>query len=79
MLVWKDAFERADSFDTDKLRAALYATDMKTFYGDIRFAKAGNNVAKPMALRQIQDGKLHVVAPSNVAAKPIVFPRKAMY
>ncbi len=79
VLVWKDAFERAGSFDTDKLRTALYATDMQTFYGGIRFSKAGNNVAKPMALRQIQDGKLHVVAPSKVAAKPVVFPRKAMY
>jgi branched-chain amino acid transport system substrate-binding protein len=79
VLVWKDAFERAGSFDTDKLRAALYATDMKTFYGDIRFSKAGNNVAKPMALRQIQDGKLHVVAPSKFAAKPVIHPRQAMY
>ena len=79
VLVWKDAFERANSFDTDKLRAALVATDMKTFYGDIRFAPEGNNIAKPMALRQIQDGKLHVVAPSNVAAKPVIHPRQAMY
>ncbi len=56
VLVWKDAFERANSFDTDKLRAALAATDMQTFYGGIKFAPAGNNIAKPMALRQIQDG-----------------------
>jgi branched-chain amino acid transport system substrate-binding protein len=79
VLVWKDAFERADSFDTDKLRAALAATDMQTFYGGIKFAPEGNNIAKPMALRQIQDGKLHVVAPSNVAAKPVIHPRQAMY
>ena len=79
VLVWKDAFERADSFDTDKLRAALYATDMQTFYGGIRFSKAGNNVAKPMALRQIQNGQLHVVAPSKVAAKKVVHPRKVAY
>ncbi len=79
VLVWKDAFERAGAFDTDTLRAALSATDMKTFYGDIRFSKAGNNVAKPMALRQIQDGKLHVVAPSRFAAKPVIHPRQAMY
>ena len=48
---------------------------LETFYGKIKFSKAGNNIAKPMALRQIQDGKLHVVAPSNVAAKMIVHPR----
>ena len=79
VLVWKDAFERAGSFDTDKLRAALSATDMKTFYGDIRFSKAGNNIAKPMALRQIQNGQLHVVAPSKFAAKKVVHPRMAAY
>ena len=79
VLVWKDAFERANSFDTDKLRAALVATDMMTFYGGIKFAPEGNNIAKPMALRQIQDGKLHVVAPTNVAAKPVIHPRQVMY
>ncbi len=79
VLVWKDAFERADSFDTDALRTALNETDMMTFYGGIKFSEQGNNVAKPMALRQIQDGKLHVIAPTNVAAKPVVFPRKVNY
>ncbi len=79
VLVWKDAFERAGSFDTDKLRAALSATDMQTFYGNIKFSAAGNNIAKPMALRQIQNGELHVVAPSNVAAKKVVHPRMVAY
>ena len=35
VLVFKDAFERANSFDRDKVRDALAATDMETFYGDI--------------------------------------------
>ena len=77
VLVWKDAFERADSFDTEKLREALSATNMKTFYGDIKFSEAGNNLAKPMVLRQIQNGKLNVVAPSKWASHPIDWPRKA--
>lgn len=79
VMVWKDAFERANSFDTEKVRAALAETDMKTFYGNIRFAKEGNNVAKPMVLRQIQDGKLNVVAPTNWASHKVVFPRKVSY
>ena len=45
-MVWKDAFERANSFSTEKVRAALTKTDMQTFYGSIRFSDAGNNVAK---------------------------------
>jgi branched-chain amino acid transport system substrate-binding protein len=76
VMVWKDAFERADSFDTEKLRDALANTNMKTFYGDIKFSKAGNNIAKPMVLRQIQDGKLNVVAPSEWASHPVDWPRK---
>ena len=71
VMVWKDAFERANSFDTKKVRDALSATKMKTFYGSIEFAKAGNNIAKPMVLRQIQNGKLVVVAPSKWASHPV--------
>lgn len=76
VMVWKDAFERANSFDTEKLRDALAATDMDTFYGRIKFAEAGNNIAKPMVLRQIQNGQFNVVAPSKWASHPIQYPRK---
>ncbi len=79
VLVWKEAFERANSFDTDKLRAALNTTDMKTFYGGIKFDSSGKNMAKPMALRQIQGGQLHVVAPAKFAAKNLVHPRQVAY
>ena len=77
VLVWKDAFERANSFDPDKVRDAISATDMQTFYGGIKFAPEGNNVAKPMVLRQIQDGGYNVVAPSEWASSEVRWPRKA--
>jgi branched-chain amino acid transport system substrate-binding protein len=77
VMVWKDAFERANSFDTEKLRGAIADTNMKTFYGGIQFSEAGNNTAKPMVLRQIQDGKFNVVAPSEWASHPVDWPRKA--
>ncbi|MEN8196739.1 MAG: amino acid ABC transporter substrate-binding protein [Pseudomonadota bacterium] len=77
VLVFKDAFERANSFDKDKVREALAATDMMTFYGGIKFAKEGNNIAKPMVLRQIQDGTYNVVAPSDYASHKANWPRKA--
>jgi len=76
VLVWKDAFERAQSFDTEKVREALTKTNMKTFYGSIKFSKAGNNIAKPMVLRQIQNGKLNVVAPLKWASHKVNWPRK---
>ena len=50
LLVFKDAFERANSFDQKKVRDALAATDMQTFYGNIKFAEGGQNVSKPCLL-----------------------------
>jgi branched-chain amino acid transport system substrate-binding protein len=76
VLVWKEAFERANSLDKDKVRDAIAATDMMTFYGGIKFASEGNNIAKPMVLRQIQEQKLNVVAPSKYASHPVNWPRQ---
>lgn len=73
--VFKDAFERANSMDKDAVRDAIAATDLATFYGQIKFAEAGNNVAKPMVLRQIQGGAYNVVAPSAFASHDLVWPR----
>ena len=61
VIVWKDAFERANSFDTEKLREALAETDLMTFYGRIKFAPTGEIISKPMVLRQILNGKFVVV------------------
>ncbi len=77
VLVWADAFKRAQSFDTEKLRDAIAATDMETFYGPVKFSKAGNNIAKPMVLRQIQNGDYNVVAPSKFASHKLNYPRHA--
>jgi branched-chain amino acid transport system substrate-binding protein len=77
VLVWADAFKRAQSFDKEKLRDAIAATDLGTFYGQIKFGPAGNNIAKPMVLRQIQDGKYNVVAPSKWASHKLDYPRLA--
>ena len=75
VLTYVDAFQRAGSFDTGKVRDALAATEMQTFYGNIKFDETGKNIAKPMALRQIQDGKLVVVAPAKWAAAEMIYPR----
>jgi len=74
--VFKDAFERAGSLEKDAVRDALAATDLMTFYGGIKFSEAGNNTAKPMVLRQIQDGKLNVVAPPEFASHALDWPRE---
>ena len=79
LLVYKDAFERANSFDTKKVRDALAATDMQTFYGNIKFAEGGQNVSKPMVLFQVicdDGGKCEnkVVAPLKWASAELVHP-----
>lgn len=74
--VFKDAFERAGTLDKEAVRDAISETDLMTFYGGIKFSEAGNNIAKPMVLRQIQDGKYNVVAPSEFASHKVNWPRK---
>jgi branched-chain amino acid transport system substrate-binding protein len=74
--VYRNAFERAGSLDKEKVRDALAATDLDTFFGHIKFAPDGHNIAKPMVLRQIQDGKYVVVAPTKYATGKLVWPRK---
>jgi len=78
LLVWKDAFERANSFDTEKVRDALAKTDMQTFYGNIKFGSGGQNTAKPMVLFQVRcKGDVcenKVVAPTKWASAKLVHP-----
>ena len=78
LLVYKDAFERANSFDTEKLRGALAKTDMQTFYGNIKFGSGGQNTAKPMVLFQVRcEGdkcENKVVAPTKWASAKLVHP-----
>ena len=76
VLVWKDAFERANNFDPAKVRDAIAATDMETFYGNIKFSDAGNNIAKPMFLRQINaSAEYNAIITTN----DLQWPRKANY
>ena len=78
LLVWKAAFERANSFNTEKVRDALAKTNMQTFYGNIKFSDAGMNTAKPMVLFQVRcdGGKCSnkVVAPTKWASAKLVHP-----
>jgi len=74
VLVFADALQRAASFDPGKVRDALAATDLMTFYGPVKFDGSGKNVAKSMVLYQVQDGKFKVVAPARWASSHIIYP-----
>lgn len=67
------AIETAGSIDPQKVRDALAALDVMTFYGRIKFDATGLNVYKPMVTVQIQHGQVVTVWPADVA------PTKALY
>ena len=73
--VYADAFKRAQSLDPEKVRDAIAATELNTFYGPVKFDEAGRNVAKPMVLSQVLHGKYVVVAPAKWATDKPVIPR----
>ena len=66
VMVWRDAFERANSFDTETLRDTLATTNLMTFYGRIQFAPTGEIISKPMVLRQVRNGRFVIVPRSEI-------------
>jgi branched-chain amino acid transport system substrate-binding protein len=73
-LAFQYAIERAGSLDPKKVRDALAALDVVTFYGLLKFDTRGLNVFKPMAVNQIQHGQLVTVWPSAVAVTKPLYP-----
>ena len=74
--VWKEAFEAANSFDKDAVRDAIAGVEMETFYGDVKFGPDGNNIAKPMFLRQIgADSSYNLVQ----SFSDLAYPRNVKY
>ena len=73
--VYADAFKRAQSLDPEKVRDAIAATELDTFYGPVKFDEAGRNIAKPMVLTQVRHGKYVVVAPAQWATDKPIIPR----
>jgi branched-chain amino acid transport system substrate-binding protein len=75
VLAFVDALERAGSLDPQKVRDAIAATNVETFYGRIDFDDTGKNVAKPTVMLQVIKGKYQVVAPSKWATSKVIYPR----
>ena len=73
--VFADAFKRAQSLDPVKIREALAATELETFYGKVKFDETGRNVAKSMVLSQVIDGKYVIVWPAERAKRDPMLPR----
>jgi branched-chain amino acid transport system substrate-binding protein len=75
VIAYQRAIEKAGTIEPTKVRDALAAIDMMTFYGRVKFDARGVNVYKPMAVEQYQpDGNKYTVAPADVAEKPALYP-----
>ena len=66
-LAFEKAIENAGSLDPVKVRDALAALDVMTFFGEIKFDSRGINTFKPMVVEQIQNGTHYTVFPADVA------------
>src|SRR4051812_1876054 len=71
------AAQKAKSTDPDKVRNALAGLDTTSFFGTIKFDRTGQNVYKPMAVIQIQNGQSLAVWPKDSAAAQLIWPAAA--
>jgi branched-chain amino acid transport system substrate-binding protein len=76
-LALQKAIENAGSLDPKKVRDALAALDVVTFFGQIKFDSRGLNIYKPMVVEQIQNGQHHTVFPETVRDVPAKYPTPA--
>jgi branched-chain amino acid transport system substrate-binding protein len=65
-VLFQDAVERAGSIDKKKVRDALAATDITTFYGPIKFSPNGMNQVRDLPIIQVQDKAIKVLAPADI-------------
>src|SRR5947209_634602 len=65
-VVLADAIERAGSTDKNKVRDALAATNVATFYGPIKFSANGMNGVRDLPIIQVQDKQIKVLHPADI-------------
>jgi branched-chain amino acid transport system substrate-binding protein len=66
LIAVQKAAEIAGSLDKTKLRDALAALELKTFYGPIDFTGNGMNAARELPIIQVQGGRAVVLAPEAI-------------
>ncbi len=68
-----DAVARAGgTSDKKKLRDALAATDIVTFYGPIKFTATGMNETRDLPIIQVQDEQIKVLAPADIKSADMI-------
>jgi branched-chain amino acid transport system substrate-binding protein len=66
VVVLQDAVERAGSADKKKVRDALAATNVGTFYGPVKFSANGMNEVRDLPIIQVQDKSIKVLNPADI-------------
>jgi branched-chain amino acid transport system substrate-binding protein len=72
--VYQRAIEKVGSLDPKAIRDAIAQTNIMTAYGPVRFNDKGQNIAKGMAVVQVQNGKPVVVYPVEGSQAKFVYP-----
>jgi branched-chain amino acid transport system substrate-binding protein len=65
-VVLRNAIERAGSLDKAKVRQALAATDINTFYGPVKFSPNGMNQVRDLPIIQVQNKHVKVLHPADI-------------
>jgi branched-chain amino acid transport system substrate-binding protein len=66
VVVLQDAIERAGSTDKSKVRDALAATNVNTFYGPVKFSANGMNEVRDLPIIQVQEKQIKVLHPADI-------------
>lgn len=72
LVVLQMAIEKAGTLDKAKVRAALAATDVMTFYGPVKFGPNGMNQGRELPIVQVQAGKVVPLFPAAIKAGTLV-------
>jgi len=76
-LVFAEGIRRANSSDSDKVRAELLKLKMTTAFGDYQVDERGFQTAHKMVMIQWQDGKRVTVWPAHLADGKAIYPTPA--
>jgi branched-chain amino acid transport system substrate-binding protein len=66
LVVLADALQRAGTTEKTKVRDALAATDLKTFYGPVKFSPNGMNQVRDLPIIQVQNKAVKVLHPADI-------------
>jgi branched-chain amino acid transport system substrate-binding protein len=68
LVVLQKAIEKAGTLDKAKVRDALAATDILTFYGPVKFTANGMNQGRDLPIIQVQGTKIVPLYPASIKA-----------